>query len=178
MKNKFQLLGELGASEFQHIQGSLLQHLQGTRNLLSQWNAPQFLQDAGLYHAVYGTSGFDASLLSVKQRYDVAQIIGDDAEELVYQYCACSRKDFFTKLLDGAKKPELINRFTGDAYYLSEDLLRNFCELTAANEIEIATSNPAFIDKHGTYLHRLFDKMSPFLSEAANAKTKATFLAA
>ncbi|MFC3120236.1 DUF6817 domain-containing protein [Agaribacter flavus] len=177
MKNKFELLGELGADEFKHIKGSLLQHLQGTRNLLNQWDAPLFLQDAGLYHAVYGTSGFDASLLSVKQRYDVAQIIGDDAEELVYQYCACSRRDFFTKLLDGVEKPELINRFTGDAYYLSDELLKNFCELTAANEVEIATSNPAFIDKHGTYLHRLFTQMAPFLSEAAAAKTQSTFLA-
>lgn len=58
MSYKFQVLSELGAGEFEHLDGSLIAHLNGTKDLLLQWGASLELQDAGLYHAAYGTDGF------------------------------------------------------------------------------------------------------------------------
>lgn len=49
-------------------------------------------------------------------------------------------------------------------------MLRNFCELTAANEIEIAIDNSEFMSQHGIGLSRLFIQMTPYLSNAAQAK--------
>ena len=49
MSDKFQMLAQLGAREFTHIDGPLKEHLYGTRALLRQWGASEQLQDAGLY---------------------------------------------------------------------------------------------------------------------------------
>lgn len=171
MNDKFQKLSALGAGEFGHIDGLLIDHLKGTKNLLEQWGAPADLQDAGLYHAAYGTTGFAESMVSISQRHDIAAIIGEWAEEIVYQYCACDRKEFFAKI-GSEPNPEFKNRFTGETYYLSPDMLNNFCELTAANEIEIATDNPEFVTKHGSELRYLFNQMAPYLSTAAQKAIK------
>jgi len=65
---KFKQLSELGAADFAHINGSLIDHLKGTRDLLSSWSAPPALQDAGLYHAAYGTAGFEERMVAANQR--------------------------------------------------------------------------------------------------------------
>ena len=62
MDEKFRQLIELGAGEFEHVDGLLIAHLEGTRCLLKAWNASEPLQEAGLYHAAYGTSAFAESL--------------------------------------------------------------------------------------------------------------------
>ena len=172
--DKFRKLSELGAGAFAHIDGSLLEHLNGTRDLLEEWSASPALQDAGLYHAAYGTAGFDERLVSVDQRGEIAAIIGAEAEEIVYQYCACDRGDFYPRL-EVDSEPEFRNRFTGERYHLDNELLQQFCELTAANETEIAIDNPVFIADHGVDLYRLFHSMAPYLSEPARSMVEVVF---
>ena len=174
MNQKFRKLAELGAGDFEHIDGSLIEHLRGTRNLLEKWSASEVLKDAGLYHAAYGTAGFEENLVSTTQRSEIAKIIGREAEEIVYQYCACDREYFFNQFgVENA--PEFRNRFTGELYQLSPSLMFQFCELTAANETEIAIDNPKFIADHGSGLNSLFVSMSPYLSEAAKLETALIF---
>lgn len=67
------------------------------------------------------------------------------------------------------------NRFTGESYHISDSMLRGFCELTAANEIEIALDNPEFISKNGEYLYHLFTSMAPHLSVFAQEKVAEIF---
>ncbi|MDN3684622.1 hypothetical protein QW180_17835 [Vibrio sinaloensis] len=76
---------------FQHLNGSLEAHLQGTQALLNRWGADEVLQVAGLFHAAYGTAGFDDNMVSLAQRDKIASIIGPQAEALVYLYCSCDR---------------------------------------------------------------------------------------
>lgn len=167
MSDKIRALSDLGAGDFEHLDGSLIEHLNGTKELLQEWGATIELQDAGLYHAAYGTTGFSQNLVSTDQRDKIAALIGEGAEEIVYQYCACDRKAFFPKL-DKEKNPEFPNRFTGRTYHLSNQMLKYFCELTAANEIEIAIDNPDFVRQHGKGLRRLFANMAPYLSQPAH----------
>ena len=174
MVDIFQKLRELGTGDFEHLDGSLIDHLQGTRNLLDEWSASAVLKDAGLYHAAYGTAGFDESLVSTLQRDEISLIIGREAEEIVYQYCACDRDYFFSRV-GTTDSPEFKNRFTGDRYQLPANLLHQFCELTAANETEIAIDNPDFVEAHGKGLKILFANMAPFLSEDAKATTALVF---
>ncbi len=172
--NKWHKLFQLGAEGFEHVDGSLMEHLNGTRALLREWSASDVLQNAGLYHAAYGTAGFDECLASVQQRGEIARIIGEEAEELVYQYCACDRDDFFSKI--GVKNnPEFLNRFTGQQYYLSDKLLKQFCELTAANETEIAMDNAEFMQQYGEELRELFQNMKPYLSRSSWTKVVDVF---
>lgn len=174
MSHKLQLLATLGAGDFEHLDGSLIEHLKGTKNFLQQWGATIELQDAGLYHAAYGTAGFSHNLVPTDQRVKISSVIGCPAEEIVYQYCACDRKAFFS-IVGREGNPKFPNRFTGESYYLPDSMLRNFCELTAANEIEISIDNPEFINQHGKGLGLLFANMAPYLSSFAQDAAEKIF---
>lgn len=166
MDDIFQKLSELGAGDFDHIDGNLIDHLQGTQKLLKEWSASTTLEVAGLYHAAYGTAGFDEVLVSVEQRDKISQIIGSATEDIVYLYCACDR-DYFWPQIGVVAVPEFKNRFTGQSFQLSPQQLRDFCELTVANEIEIAIDNPSFIDEYGRSLYSIFKNMRNYISEPA-----------
>lgn len=174
MRAKFENLMKLGAGGIDHIDGSLIEHLKGTKQLLIEWGSSVELQDAGLYHAAYGTDGFDERLISTEQREKIAEIIGHTAEGIVYEYCACDRDDFFAKIGEDTH-PQFKNRFTKKKYCLSESMLRSFCELTAANEIEIAIDNSDFLKQYGEELNHLFNKMAPYLSPVAREKAAKVF---
>ncbi len=169
LNNKFAKLRNLGAGDFRHLDGTLLDHLAGTRELLSKWGASQTLQDAGLYHAAYGTAGFDEQMVSLSQRASVAAVIGTVAEQIVYQYCACDR-EYFWPQFGLAKTLEFRDRFTNEFYILDDSRIRSHCELTVANELEIACGNPAFIAEHGNQLKRLFEEMLPHLTRRATTE--------
>ena len=168
MDEKFKQLSELGAADFAHINGSLIDHLKGTRDLLSSWSAPPALQDAGLYHAAYGTAGFEERMVAANQREKIAQIVSPQAEEIIYQYCACDR-DYFWPQLGLAENPKFRNRFTLQTCQLEPQAVKDFCELTAANELEIAAGNTHFVTQHGSGLFKLFTNMASLLSPSANS---------
>ena len=174
MEEEFQKLSELGAGNLNHINGSLLEHLCGTKDLLKEWGASKTLQNAGLYHAVYGTDGFSEKLVSTELRKDIAKIIGIEAEKIVYEYCACDRK-FFLPKIGIEDKPTFKNKFNNDAYYLNDTLLMNFCELTVANEVEIAIGDEEFVQNHGESLNNIFMNMKPLLSKSANLMAQNVF---
>ena len=172
--DKFRTLTKLGAGNLAHLDGPLIDHLHNTQKLLRRWGAGPALQRAGLYHAAYGTQGFDKSLFSGDKRQDTVAVIGAKAEEIVYQYCACDRKFFFAGLAEKSN-PEFRNRFTGKLYLLKPQAIKDFCELTAANEIEIALGNESFRQLHGAGLRDLFNTMHEHLSEAARKASREIF---
>ena len=76
MDEKCSKLSELGAGDFEHLDGSLIDHLSGTKELLRRWGSSSELQVAGLYLAAYGTAGFEESLVATDKRDEIADIIG------------------------------------------------------------------------------------------------------
>ncbi|WP_339721520.1 DUF6817 domain-containing protein [uncultured Paraglaciecola sp.] len=174
MDEKFRQLIELGAGEFEHVDGSLIAHLEGTRCLLKEWNAADVLQDAGLYHAAYGTSAFTPKVFDLTQRDEVAAVIGSAAENIVYHYCACDRDAFFSQF-GQVDKPLFYDRISNKKSLVSNTLLQQLCELTAANETEIAINNPDFVTQHGVELVDLFKRMQHFLSPCSQRKIQHVF---
>lgn len=174
MDEKFRQLIELGAGEFEHVTGSLISHLEGTRCLLKEWNASQLLQDAGLYHAVYANSSVVQNLFELAQREEVAVVIGSHAENIVYHYCACDRDPFFAQF-GQVEQPIFYDRITTQKLAISDKLLQQLCELAAANEVEIAINNPDFVAQHGSSLLDLFSRMQKFLSASAQRKIQHVF---
>jgi len=174
VNSKFDKLSELGAGEFEHLNGSLIKHLNSTYQLLKKWGASQELCDAGLYHAAYGTAGFDDQVVPLSQRKDIANIIGDAAEEIVYLYCSCDRNFVFQDF--NANEPiKFRDRFKEEEFKLTHQQAQQFCELTVANELELAMDSDEFLKEHGKSLYNLFVEMKPLLSETAN-KTVASVL--
>lgn len=163
---KFKALQELKAGELAHLNGSLMDHLVGTAKLLTSWAARDELVDAGLFHAAYGTAAFDQTMISVKHRHKVAVIVGASSEQIIYNYCACDR-NFVWPQFGLADKVIFRDRFTESNINIDEQGLRDFCELTVANEIEIAHKDESFIEQYSSELKELFGCMSPYLTKEA-----------
>lgn len=167
MNLKFDELSALGAGEFKHLHRSLIEHLNGTYQLLDTWGASQELCDSGLYHAAYGTDGFNTQVVTLSQRKVIANIIGQAAEKIVYLYCSCDRSYVFNNF-DGKSAIKFRDRFTQTEFELTVEQAQQFCELTVANELELAMSSLEFKKEHGQSLFNLFMKMKLLLSKPAN----------
>lgn len=159
------LLRELGAAGIAHPGGTLLAHLQRVQEQLAVWDARPALQLAGLCHAFYGTDGFPVALLSLDRRDELAAAIGVEAEGIVYLYASCDRKATYPTLADA--DASFHDRFTGRARIPEPQLRRDFAELSAANELDIARIDPTFREKWGSELLALFTRFRPLLSQPA-----------
>ena len=80
-------LKEIGCAEQKHSGRSLLHHLVGVSKLLSERGASDTLCIAGLFHSIYGTSHFGPKMVSIDDREKTKDLIGAEAENLVYQFC-------------------------------------------------------------------------------------------
>jgi len=172
MNEQFEKLKALGAGDFQHLNGSLESHLKGTESILESWGASEILRLAGLFHAAYGTAGFEEKMVSLAQRKEIARVIGEEAEALVYLYCSCDRDTVFAQF--PSEKPiQFHDRFSGSTFALDPALCRLFCELTVANELELVYESDAFKQKYGRELAELFQSMDSFLSVQAKQAYRA-----
>ena len=85
ISTKIDFLKQLGSDKFKHRNQSLLEHLIGVRDILKKWGVPEYVQDGGLFHSVYGTTYFKPQMTT--DRDAVRYLIGEKAEELAYWFC-------------------------------------------------------------------------------------------
>jgi len=90
---------------------------------------------------------------------------GAEAERLVYLYASCDRRLSYPHLAERAGPFK--DRFTGTVLRPSLSLRRDFAELTAANELDIAAASPEFRAQAGPGLLRLFISWKNLLSGPA-----------
>lgn len=164
--NALRHLQALGADEFVHVNGSLAQHLRGTELLLTRWGGREALCLAGLYHAVYGTDRITGYLADVGQRKAIADVIGAEAEGLAYLYGACARETFHRRIGTPGQW-SFANRYTDSEYRITQSQLRDLCEMTVANEVDLALGNARFRTRYGSELMDFFERMRGLASEAA-----------
>jgi hypothetical protein len=152
-----------GAGAFPHVSGSLARHLVETERLLRSWQSRDALCLAGLYHAVYGTDGIRGSLAGLDRRGAIIAIIGAEAEALAYLYGACARATFHPRI-GTPDQLRFADRFTRSEYAIGEPALRDFCELTVANELELALASDGFRTEDAAELAAFFGRMEGLLS--------------
>ena len=109
---KIDFLKSIGSDKTEHSGRTLLEHLIGTSEKLKKMGAPQYLQDAALFHSVYGTAYFMPEGGLVDDRQVVKDLIGDQAEEVAYWFC----------ILD---KPRNENIWNIESDKLRQDLIGN-----------------------------------------------------
>jgi uncharacterized protein (TIGR00369 family) len=158
-------LTSCGANAMPHPGGILLAHLERVHDLLGEWGARPVVRLAGLCHAYYGTDGFSTALGDIAQRDELAAIIGEEAERLVYLYAGCDRRFSYAHLAE----PEgpFKDRFTGTVRFPPLPLRRDFAELTAANELDIMQVDSELRAQHGPGLLGLFTSWRKLLSDPA-----------
>ncbi|MFF2365219.1 DUF6817 domain-containing protein [Streptomyces sp. NPDC058122] len=159
------LLRTLGAADIAHPGGTLMAHCRRVQAQLASWGARPALQLAGLCHAFYGTDGFPSALLPPDRRSELAEVIGSEAEAIVYLYASCDRGATYPTLADA--DGGFRNRFTGRAESPELHLVRDFAELSAANELDLARIDADFRSKWGAELLALFTRFRPLLSPSA-----------
>ena len=87
-----QALKNLNSKGLLHVNDKLICHLQNTYNYLKSWGNKEALCLARLYHAVYSTDGYDSGLIDINHRSKIVDLIGKEAENIVYYYAACDRQ--------------------------------------------------------------------------------------
>jgi hypothetical protein len=127
------------ADTIPHRNGSLLEHLLATEEILRSWGSAEPLCLAGLCHAAYGTDGFALSLVPLADRSLLAETAGAAVEKIVYLYASCDRAVVYPQL-PGRGPVAFRDRFVDGTVEPSEDELRDFVDLTLANELEIVSS--------------------------------------
>ena len=119
---KIDFLKQLGSDKVKHENQSLLEHLIGVRDILKKWGAPEYIQDGGLFHSVYGTTYFKPQLTI--DRDAVRYLIGEQAEELAYWFC----------FLDSPRAQRI-------SILENEQLKKDLLLINKANEEDIANTN-------------------------------------
>ena len=106
--NKIDYLIGLGCDKVKHSNTTLLNHLMGVRDILKEKDAPEYLQDAGLFHSVYGTDYFKPQV--TQNRLIVRELIGEQAEMLVWYFCRMTapRAKKFLELEESTFRDDLI----------------------------------------------------------------------
>ena len=148
------LLIELNTDLLSHSQGTLIDHLQKTYELLKQWNNPNYVCLAGLFHSIYGTQIYKKQTLGLDKRDIIRNAIGVQAEYLAFLFCIMDRGYFYNNL--NSQKLRCLE--DGSYILISEEIKRNLCEILVANELEQQKRKMARLKLNNNW-HKLSLKM-------------------
>jgi hypothetical protein len=118
-----------------HSDRGLFDHLLGTRQLLVEWGSRPALCDAGLFHSIYSTEHYEQTAVALTRRDEVRQLIGEEAESLVWLFCMMRREAFFLEL-GKDRSPSVQHRETGEQIPLSGTQHQDLLTLLFANSLE------------------------------------------
>jgi hypothetical protein len=135
LENRLRFLREANTEGMPHSDRGLLDHLLGTRQLLVEWGARPALCDAGLFHSIYSTEHFEQTAVPLTSRDEVRQLIGQEAESLVWLFCMMRRETFFLDLGKN-RSPSVQHRETGEQISLSGTQHQDLLTLLFANSLE------------------------------------------
>lgn len=135
LENRLRFLREANTEGMSHSDRGLFDHLLGTRQLLAEWGARPALCDAGLFHSIYSTEHFEQTAVPLTRRDEVRQLIGEEAESLVWLFCMMRREAFFLDL-GKDRSPSVQHREAGEQIPLSGTQHQDLLTLLLANSLE------------------------------------------
>ncbi|QIL68941.1 tetratricopeptide repeat protein [Diaphorobacter sp. HDW4B] len=92
---------ERGVGQDWHKAGTFRHHLYGVARSLALWQQPHDVQLLGLLHSVYGNAFVDLVKFDARtERARLQELVGEEAEHLVYLFCTMSRSQFINKVLE------------------------------------------------------------------------------
>lgn len=127
-------LRQFGAHITPHSRRPLLEHLEGTHNLLVEWNNDPVICVACLFRSIYRTYLFATKSADLSMRARIRDAIGEESERLVHLFCVTDRRSFY-ELSNGA--PCSLRHLTnGDRLDLDRDSLAALIEIEVANIVD------------------------------------------
>lgn len=128
-------LREIGCDSTSHMNRNLLEHFQGTYQLLKKWGNSESVCLAGLFHAIYGTETFPNALVTLEKRQEISSVIGEEAEKLVYYYSILTRKTFIGNLSE-CNNFHIKSRLNEETIPITELEFRQLVEIFLADRLE------------------------------------------
>ena len=124
-----------------HKHSSFLDHLRGVWLMLVAWEQPRAVCRLGLFHSAYSNSFVSMNLFDpTRDRAALAELIGEEAEGLVYGFCSIDRQQLEEKVLEeGVVRSEgytLRHIRTGEALQVSGAAAAAYVTETLADELE------------------------------------------
>jgi hypothetical protein len=127
---------ELGMQDVTHpSEINFYAHSVGVSKYFEDLGSPEHLVRAGLYHSIYGAQGFEDFALPISRRAEIAGLIGEDAEKIVYLYCAASDESLQDSF-DQDGTPRLWDRFLNRPLPVSEQEFTGLLWLTLIDVLE------------------------------------------
>ena len=160
------------------------EHLKGVQAVLRYWNSPVHLTNAGLFHSIYGTEGFQGFSIPLSERSAIQELIGDKAEKLAFVFCMVDRSTVDDTVFDWKEEDAASNNTTiiynlrsrpelgRFKISLTKEEWLDFLELSLADwleQVEGAATKPSsfFVWKAGeayAYRRLAYRKMNEILS--------------
>ncbi len=135
LEKRLHFLRKANTEAMPHSDRGLFDHLLGTRQLLVEWGARPALCDAGLFHSIYSTEHYEQTAVPLTRREEVRQLIGEEAESLVWLFCMMRREIFFLNL--GTERSAFVqHRETGEQIPLRGTQQEDLLTLLFANSLE------------------------------------------
>ncbi|WP_437658919.1 DUF6817 domain-containing protein [Sorangium sp. So ce1182] len=137
------LLRRKGALELPRGVDLFIDHLRGLSAILRDWGCAPWLCDAGLFHSVYGTAGFDEAVCSFDDRDEIRASIGPDAERVVFLFCRITADSLLRSVLQRGSYA-LVDRFDGARHAVTAETLGHLLCIELAD----------ILDNHHRYRRR------------------------
>jgi hypothetical protein len=158
-----QCLAHWRAADQAHTGDDLAVHLTGVYALLCGWQADPVVARVGLLHAVDGTVNAPTAIRP--ESFSLLEVLGERGMDLFRLYVDCDRNHVWPQL--GAATVDWVSRHDQRHEALEGQRLRDFCELTMANELEILLRNRAHRDQHAAAMRPLLARLRPNVSALA-----------
>ncbi|KAJ1432212.1 hypothetical protein B484DRAFT_447980 [Ochromonadaceae sp. CCMP2298] len=178
---KMEYLAEVTAmtSDLEHTGAETFdEHLLGVQAILRRWGADEAVADAGLFHSIYGTEGFQGFKLPLSSRLHMQGLLGARAERLAWIFCMVDRSTVDASLYASYGTGDSAYTFTSRAelgrfpiHLSGESEWLDFIELSLADWLEqvegaATKENPLFRWKVGeawAYRRQAYHKMAQIL---------------
>ncbi|KAL7567803.1 hypothetical protein ACA910_000555 [Epithemia clementina (nom. ined.)] len=142
LPRSIKILKKRGAHHSWHKHSTFLQHLLGVHNILRLWGQGAIIGRVGLFHSAYSNSYVNLALFDPNlegEREMMRQLVGSEAESLVYLFCTIDRQAVVINTLlkqgiipkEGLIVPHIRN--ATEKTYLSPETLRMLVVFTMAD---------------------------------------------
>lgn len=140
LPKSIEALKERGAHRCWHKHSTFLEHLVGVHNILRLWGESETIGRVGLFHSAYSNSYVNLALFDPESEREIMKdLIGEEAEELVYLFCIIDRQQVVVNTLlkdgfipkEGLEVPHL--RHPEQKVFLSAETLRMLVVFTMAD---------------------------------------------
>jgi len=139
-------LSKQGASECFHKHSTFKDHLFGVWKIMKLWGQPDSVCRCGLFHSAYSNSYVNLAIYKANTDRDkVVEMVGPEAEDLIYKFCTVPRHDLvFNRLMSqpdtSLKVPvegmTVKHIKTNEDFHVPRELIRTFLIMTMADHAD------------------------------------------